>query len=234
MAPDSIASSRTSWCKVGREGGEGVAVGQVWLAMRCTWATRGGCRLHCCCVPRPRFHLNPTCASGLVAGGDPTGTGNGGESIYGRPFKDEFHSRLKFNHRQALPHWMTTSVLSGTCSARPRPRLPALLFAAAGPQCAGSADLPPARRTPQGAGGVRQPQRARHQRQPVLPDAGPGRPLRPQVHHLWQGHGWVGWGQVMGGWLIRGSCVGGAWGAFVGERRVNQGESRGRVSQVVG
>jgi len=33
--------------------------------------------------------------------GDPTGTGNGGESIYdgGKPFKDEFHSRLKFNRR---------------------------------------------------------------------------------------------------------------------------------------
>eukprot|EP00775_Hariotina_reticulata_P003713 gene3713-3976_t len=31
--------------------------------------------------------------------GDPTGTGEGGESIYGGPFKDEFHSRLRFNHR---------------------------------------------------------------------------------------------------------------------------------------
>lgn len=31
--------------------------------------------------------------------GDPTGTGMGGESIYGEPFKDEFHSRLKFNRR---------------------------------------------------------------------------------------------------------------------------------------
>ncbi|MEE6458379.1 hypothetical protein FKM82_000271 [Ascaphus truei] len=35
----------------------------------------------------------------IVQGGDPTGTGLGGESIYGQPFKDEFHSRLRFNRR---------------------------------------------------------------------------------------------------------------------------------------
>lgn len=35
----------------------------------------------------------------LVQGGDPTGTGTGGESIYGSLFADEFHSRLRFNHR---------------------------------------------------------------------------------------------------------------------------------------
>ncbi|EGZ29414.1 hypothetical protein PHYSODRAFT_466611 [Phytophthora sojae] len=38
----------------------------------------------------------------MVQGGDPTGTGNGGESIYGAPFIDEFHSRLRFNHRGLL------------------------------------------------------------------------------------------------------------------------------------
>ncbi|XP_075215510.1 spliceosome-associated protein CWC27 homolog [Lycorma delicatula] len=35
----------------------------------------------------------------IVQGGDPTGTGTGGESIYGAPFKDEIHSRLRFNRR---------------------------------------------------------------------------------------------------------------------------------------
>ncbi|XP_062899076.1 spliceosome-associated protein CWC27 homolog [Mobula hypostoma] len=35
----------------------------------------------------------------IVQGGDPTQSGAGGESIYGKPFKDEFHSRLRFNRR---------------------------------------------------------------------------------------------------------------------------------------
>ncbi|MCL7029516.1 hypothetical protein MKW94_020678 [Papaver nudicaule] len=35
----------------------------------------------------------------LVQGGDPTATGLGGESIYGKAFADEFHSRLRFKHR---------------------------------------------------------------------------------------------------------------------------------------
>lgn len=35
----------------------------------------------------------------MIQTGDPTGTGRGGESVYGEPFKDELHSRIKFNHR---------------------------------------------------------------------------------------------------------------------------------------
>ncbi|KAI5078716.1 hypothetical protein GOP47_0006387 [Adiantum capillus-veneris] len=35
----------------------------------------------------------------MIQGGDRSGTGRGGESIYGSPFADEFHSRLRFSHR---------------------------------------------------------------------------------------------------------------------------------------
>merc|ERR1712025_737630 len=35
----------------------------------------------------------------IVQGGDPTNSGSGGESIYGGPFKDEFHSRLRLVRR---------------------------------------------------------------------------------------------------------------------------------------
>ncbi|CAG8591717.1 1209_t:CDS:10, partial [Diversispora eburnea] len=35
----------------------------------------------------------------IIQGGDPTGTGFGGESIYGAPFADEFHTRLRFVRR---------------------------------------------------------------------------------------------------------------------------------------
>lgn len=40
-------------------------------------------------------------ANFIVQGGDPEGTGLGGESIYegGEPFVDEFHSRLRFVRR---------------------------------------------------------------------------------------------------------------------------------------
>lgn len=37
----------------------------------------------------------------MVQGGDPTGTGEGGEAV-GEPFKDEVNGRLRFNHRGQL------------------------------------------------------------------------------------------------------------------------------------
>ncbi len=33
----------------------------------------------------------------MIQGGDPTGTGRGGQSIWGRPFADEFNSEITFN-----------------------------------------------------------------------------------------------------------------------------------------
>jgi peptidylprolyl isomerase len=33
----------------------------------------------------------------MIQGGDPTGTGRGGESIWGKPFEDEFTEKLTFN-----------------------------------------------------------------------------------------------------------------------------------------
>ena len=38
----------------------------------------------------------------MIQTGDPTNTGSGGESIYSEDFRDEFHSRLKFNHRDVV------------------------------------------------------------------------------------------------------------------------------------
>lgn len=35
----------------------------------------------------------------IAQGGDPSGTGEGGESVFGKPFRDEFHSRLRFVRR---------------------------------------------------------------------------------------------------------------------------------------
>ncbi|RXJ90267.1 peptidylprolyl isomerase [Arcobacter sp. CECT 8983] len=38
----------------------------------------------------------------MIQGGDPTGTGRGGESIWGKPFKDEFSSKALFDKSGVL------------------------------------------------------------------------------------------------------------------------------------
>lgn len=38
----------------------------------------------------------------MIQGGDPTGTGRGGESVWGKPFEDEFSPNLKFDRKGLL------------------------------------------------------------------------------------------------------------------------------------
>lgn len=38
----------------------------------------------------------------MIQGGDPTGTGRGGQSIWGKPFEDEVSSKLTFNRKGLL------------------------------------------------------------------------------------------------------------------------------------
>ncbi|KAH8117979.1 peptidyl-prolyl cis-trans isomerase-like 3 [Phellopilus nigrolimitatus] len=67
----------------------------------------------CEAVPKAAENFLALCASGaydgckfhrnikgfMVQTGDPTGTGKGGQSIWGKPFPDEVRSTLKFNAR---------------------------------------------------------------------------------------------------------------------------------------
>ncbi|KAK8807413.1 hypothetical protein WA158_004172 [Blastocystis sp. Blastoise] len=72
--------------------------------------------LYCELVPRASENFLALCASNyydgakfhrnikkfMIQGGDPTGTGKGGNSIWGEPFEDEFHPSLKHNRRGML------------------------------------------------------------------------------------------------------------------------------------
>ena len=53
-----------------------------------------------CCARQPTALRAP--ARRRAQGGDPTGTGTGGESVYGKPFRDEFDSRLTHSGRGVL------------------------------------------------------------------------------------------------------------------------------------
>ncbi|EPS73585.1 hypothetical protein M569_01162, partial [Genlisea aurea] len=69
--------------------------------------------LHCDITPRACENFISLCERGfyngvgfhrnirnfMIQGGDPTGTGRGGESIWGKPFKDEFNSKLTHSGR---------------------------------------------------------------------------------------------------------------------------------------
>lgn len=75
--------------------------------------TQTFCRIFCDLVPNAAFNFLALAASNyydrtifhrnmkgfIVQGGDPSGTGKGGESIWGRPFLDEFHPELKHGNQ---------------------------------------------------------------------------------------------------------------------------------------
>jgi peptidyl-prolyl cis-trans isomerase-like 3 len=67
------------------------------------------CRIFCDTIPKASFNFLALAASGyydntvfhrnikgfMLQGGDPTGTGKGGESVWGGTFADEFHPDLR-------------------------------------------------------------------------------------------------------------------------------------------
>ncbi|EIW72300.1 hypothetical protein TREMEDRAFT_66807 [Tremella mesenterica DSM 1558] len=77
--------------------------------------THGDLKIEVFCeaVPRTSENFLALCASGvydntifhrnikgfMIQGGDPTGTGKGGQSIWGKPFPDEIRQTLRFNTR---------------------------------------------------------------------------------------------------------------------------------------
>jgi cyclophilin family peptidyl-prolyl cis-trans isomerase len=44
----------------------------------------------------------------MIQGGYPTGTGKGGQSIWGRPFNDEIRQTLKVHYRKRCETWSWT------------------------------------------------------------------------------------------------------------------------------
>ncbi|TIA89640.1 hypothetical protein E3P99_01984 [Wallemia hederae] len=77
------------------------------------YVSRGPQKVFCEAVPQASENFLALCASGYYDGckfhrnikgfmtqtGDPTGSGKGGQSIYGEPYPDEIRSTLKFNGR---------------------------------------------------------------------------------------------------------------------------------------
>eukprot|EP00966_Prymnesium_polylepis_P125631 2904552-Prymnesium_polylepis.2 len=100
--------------------------------------------VYCDTVPRTAFNFLALCASGyyehtqfhrnvrgfMVQGGDPTGTGKGGDSIWGGKFVDEIHPENTHSQRgivsmansvreQASVQWLCSAV-AAVAAARPR------------------------------------------------------------------------------------------------------------------
>lgn len=59
------------------------------------------CLLHIC-ISCAEIHSLSIVPNFLVQTGDRSGTGSGGESVYGEPFEDEIHPRLRYAHRGIL------------------------------------------------------------------------------------------------------------------------------------
>ena len=59
----------------------------------------------------------------MLQGGDPTGTGTGGESIYGKGFPDEIHSRIRFKPGCVLDLDRSSTLAPGLNSASTTPSL---------------------------------------------------------------------------------------------------------------
>ncbi|KAJ8468185.1 hypothetical protein ONZ51_g9806 [Trametes cubensis] len=88
-------------------------------AMSVTFHTTHGdikVEIFCEAVPKTAENFLALCASGyydnclwhrnikgfMIQTGDPSGSGKGGQSIWGKPFSDEIRSTLKFNNRGIL------------------------------------------------------------------------------------------------------------------------------------
>jgi len=100
------------------------------------------CEVFCDQVPRTAENFLALCASGyydgtvfhrnikgfMIQGGDPTGTGKGGTSIWGTKFADEFRESLKVPYHRSddlsllSPASLTSSTIDSS-SGEPNPRL---------------------------------------------------------------------------------------------------------------
>mmetsp|Transcript_1198 Transcript_1198/g.1951 ORF Transcript_1198/g.1951 Transcript_1198/m.1951 type:complete len:562 (+) Transcript_1198:133-1818(+) len=110
LRPATAAEIREARWKAMRELGKKgyvqlqTSMGNINLEIHCDWSPRTAWNFITLCergyYDNTKFHrLVP---GFCIQGGDPTGTGSGGESAWGTPFKDEFDSRLVHDKRGVL------------------------------------------------------------------------------------------------------------------------------------